>query len=162
MSLAIDLHRYRNLVGNKDGCFIGVVSCHMGCTIAQDVSHLFQPRWPGFDPNAGHVGCVADKVALWQAFSKYFGFPCQFSFHQQLHIHLSSYHQCHIALILTAWLNNRHKIIMSHVHFSVTTHLVIRLGWCYISYFKNNYGKAVWNVCISYHEDGSLLGCDAM
>jgi hypothetical protein len=28
-----------------------------------------------------------DKVALGQVFSKYFGFPCQFSFHQLLHIH---------------------------------------------------------------------------
>jgi hypothetical protein len=31
-------------------------------------------------------------VALGQVFSEYFGFPCQFSFHRQLHInhHLSS------------------------------------------------------------------------
>jgi hypothetical protein len=28
-----------------------------------------------------------DKVALGQAFFEYFGFPCQFSFHQLLHIH---------------------------------------------------------------------------
>jgi hypothetical protein len=38
------------------------------------------------------VGFVVDKVALEQAFSEYFGFPCQFSFHRLLHIqhHLSS------------------------------------------------------------------------
>jgi hypothetical protein len=30
------------------------------------------------------------KVALWQVFSKYFSFPCQFSFVQMLHTHLSS------------------------------------------------------------------------
>jgi hypothetical protein len=28
------------------------------------------------------VGFVVDKVALWQVFSDYFGFPCQFLFHQ--------------------------------------------------------------------------------
>jgi hypothetical protein len=28
------------------------------------------------------VGFVADKVALGQVFSDYFGFPCQSSFHQ--------------------------------------------------------------------------------
>jgi hypothetical protein len=34
------------------------------------------------------MGFVGDKVALGQAFSEYFGFPCQFSFHRTLHIHL--------------------------------------------------------------------------
>jgi hypothetical protein len=33
------------------------------------------------------VGFVVDKVALGQVFSEYFGFPCQFSFHQLLHNH---------------------------------------------------------------------------
>jgi hypothetical protein len=33
------------------------------------------------------VGFVVDKVALGQVFSEYLGFPCQFSFHQLLHIH---------------------------------------------------------------------------
>jgi hypothetical protein len=38
------------------------------------------------------VGFVVDKVALGQVFSKYFGCPCQSSFHQFLHnhTHLSS------------------------------------------------------------------------
>jgi hypothetical protein len=36
------------------------------------------------------VGFVVDIVALGQVFSEYFGFPCQFSFHQMLHSHLSS------------------------------------------------------------------------
>jgi hypothetical protein len=31
---------------------------------------------------------VADKAALGQVFSEYFGFPCQFSFGQMLHTHL--------------------------------------------------------------------------
>jgi hypothetical protein len=31
-----------------------------------------------------------NKVPLGQVFSEYFGFPCQFSFHRLLHIHLSS------------------------------------------------------------------------
>lgn len=38
-SLAIDLHRYRNLVGSQDGCFTDRASCHMGCTLAENVSH---------------------------------------------------------------------------------------------------------------------------
>jgi hypothetical protein len=33
------------------------------------------------------VGFVVDKVALGQVFSEYFGFPCQFSFHQLLLTH---------------------------------------------------------------------------
>jgi hypothetical protein len=33
------------------------------------------------------LGFVVDKVALGQVFSKYFGFPCQSSFHQFLHHH---------------------------------------------------------------------------
>jgi hypothetical protein len=33
------------------------------------------------------MGFVVDKVALWQVFSEFFGFPCRFSFHQLLHIH---------------------------------------------------------------------------
>jgi hypothetical protein len=31
--------------------------------------------------------CPSATVALGQAFSKYFSFPCQFSVHQLLHIH---------------------------------------------------------------------------
>jgi hypothetical protein len=48
----------------------------------------FPLRRPGFEPRLGHVGFVVDKVALRQVSSKYFGFPCQFSFHRLLHIHL--------------------------------------------------------------------------
>jgi hypothetical protein len=33
------------------------------------------------------VGFVVDKVELGQVFSQYFGFPCQFEFHQLLHNH---------------------------------------------------------------------------
>jgi hypothetical protein len=36
------------------------------------------------------VGFLVDKVELGQVFSEYFGFHCQFSFHQMLHTHLSS------------------------------------------------------------------------
>jgi hypothetical protein len=31
------------------------------------------------------MGFVVDKVALGQIFSEYFGFPCQYLFHQLLH-----------------------------------------------------------------------------
>jgi hypothetical protein len=37
----------------------------------------------------GHVGFVVDSVALGQAFSEYFGFPCQLSFHRMLQTYLS-------------------------------------------------------------------------
>jgi hypothetical protein len=50
----------------------------------------FPHRQPGFDPRSSHVGLVVDKVALEQVSSEYFEFPCQFSFHQTLHHHLSS------------------------------------------------------------------------
>jgi hypothetical protein len=33
------------------------------------------------------MGFVVEKVALGQVFSEYFGFPCQSSFHQILHLH---------------------------------------------------------------------------
>jgi hypothetical protein len=41
----------------------------------------FQTRRPGFEPGSSYVGFVVDKVALGQAFSDYFGSPCQSSFH---------------------------------------------------------------------------------
>jgi hypothetical protein len=47
----------------------------------------FPPQRPKFQPRSGHVGFVVDKAALGQAFSEYFHFPCQVSFHQLLHIH---------------------------------------------------------------------------
>jgi hypothetical protein len=46
----------------------------------------FTPWQPGFKPRSGHVGFVVDEMALGQIFSEDFGFPCQFSFHQLLHI----------------------------------------------------------------------------
>jgi hypothetical protein len=48
----------------------------------------FPLRRHGFSPRSGHVGFVVDRVALWQVFFEYFGFPCQFSFYQILHTHL--------------------------------------------------------------------------
>jgi hypothetical protein len=35
----------------------------------------------------GHMGLFVNKVALEEVFYKHFGFPCQFSLHQLLHIH---------------------------------------------------------------------------
>jgi hypothetical protein len=46
------------------------------------------PNW--FKPGSSHVGFVVDKVTLGQVFSEYFGFPCQFSFHESLRAHPSS------------------------------------------------------------------------
>jgi hypothetical protein len=47
----------------------------------------FPSRRPGFKPGSSHVGFMVGKVALGQAFSEYFGFPYQSSFHQFLHNH---------------------------------------------------------------------------
>jgi hypothetical protein len=44
-------------------------------------------RWPDFEPESHHMRFVLDKMELGQIFSKYFGFPCQSSFHQLLHNH---------------------------------------------------------------------------
>jgi hypothetical protein len=44
----------------------------------------FPPWWPRLEPRPGHVGFVMDKVALKQVFYEYFGYFCQFSFHQLL------------------------------------------------------------------------------
>jgi hypothetical protein len=46
------------------------VRANKGRAIAQAVSR----RLPRFDPRSGHVGFVADIVALGQVFSEYFGF----------------------------------------------------------------------------------------
>jgi hypothetical protein len=71
----------------------------------------FPLRRPGFDPRSGHVGFVVDKAALGQFFSKYFGFPFQFSIHPLLHISSSS--------IIRGWYNRpvsvrRTKCTQSH------------------------------------------------
>jgi hypothetical protein len=47
----------------------------------------FPLRRPGFEPRSGNVGIVVDKMALGYEYCKYFGFPCQFSFHRLLHKH---------------------------------------------------------------------------
>jgi hypothetical protein len=46
----------------------------------------FPPRRPGFELTSGHVGFVVNIAALGQAFSKYFGFPCE-TFHCLIHTH---------------------------------------------------------------------------
>jgi hypothetical protein len=47
------------------------------------------PLWHSvFEPGLGHVGFVVDNVVLGLVSFKYFGFPCQFSFHHLLHSHL--------------------------------------------------------------------------
>jgi hypothetical protein len=43
-------------------------------------------RQPGFDTRLGHVDFV-NEMPLGRIISKYFGFPCQFSFYRRLHIH---------------------------------------------------------------------------
>jgi hypothetical protein len=47
----------------------------------------FLPLWLEFYSRSRHVGFVVNKKALGQVFSKHFDLPCQFPFHQLLHIH---------------------------------------------------------------------------
>jgi hypothetical protein len=60
---------------------------NVGRAKAQTVSRWLPTAAARFDPGSGQVGFVVDKVALGQVLSKYFGFPCQSSFHQLLHNH---------------------------------------------------------------------------
>jgi hypothetical protein len=62
-------------------------SHRLGRATAQAVSRWLPTPAAGFKPGSGQVGFVVDKVALGQVFSEYFGFPCQYSFHQILHHH---------------------------------------------------------------------------
>jgi hypothetical protein len=62
-------------------------STHMeklGRAIAQAVSRWLSTATARVRAPVWQVGFVVNKVALGQAFSEYFGFPCQ-SFHQILH-----------------------------------------------------------------------------
>jgi hypothetical protein len=70
-----------------------LVGSHRPCQTAQASIHV-----------GLQVRSVVDKVALGQVFSKYLGFPCQFSSHQLLH----NYWGC-VVSILTASLNNQLK-----------------------------------------------------
>jgi hypothetical protein len=53
-------------------------------------SYWFPTAAARFQPRRCHVGFVVDKVAFVQLLSEYFGVPCQLSFHQMPHTHLSS------------------------------------------------------------------------
>jgi hypothetical protein len=55
--------------------------------IAQAVYRWLSTAAARLRVRAEHVESVVDKVALGQAFSEYFSFPCQSSFHQFLHHH---------------------------------------------------------------------------
>jgi hypothetical protein len=52
-----------------------------GHATAKAVNQGFPLPWPGY------MEFAVNDVALGQILSKYFGFPCYFSFHQLLHIH---------------------------------------------------------------------------
>jgi hypothetical protein len=55
--------------------------------IAQAVSRWLPTAAAWVRARFAHVGFVVDRVALGQVFSEYFGFPCQYLFHQLLHNH---------------------------------------------------------------------------
>jgi hypothetical protein len=58
--------------------------------VAQAVSRRLPTAAARVLSQVGHVEFVVDKLALGYVFFEYFRFPCQLSFHQILHIHLSS------------------------------------------------------------------------
>jgi hypothetical protein len=60
-----------------------------GHTIAQVVSHLLPTVAAQVRSQVRSCG-ICGGLALGQVFSEYFGFPCQSSFQQMLHTHLSS------------------------------------------------------------------------
>jgi hypothetical protein len=75
---------------NKEECEQSKRNVHIvssGPAIAQAVSRWLPTAAGQVRPGSGHVGFVADKVALGQVLSEYFGFPYQYSFHQTLHHH---------------------------------------------------------------------------
>jgi hypothetical protein len=55
--------------------------------IALEVSRRLPTAEARLRARSDYVRFVVDRVALGQVFSEYFGFPCQFSFHQLLHTH---------------------------------------------------------------------------
>jgi cytochrome b subunit of formate dehydrogenase len=59
-------------------------------SIFSEIQNIVPSRQPGFYPGSNNVRFVVDKMALGQASSESFGFPCQFSFHQMFHTNLSS------------------------------------------------------------------------
>jgi hypothetical protein len=59
---------------------ISVRPCHI-----QAVSRRLSTAAARIRAGSVHVEFVVDKVALGQVFSEYFGFPCNFPFHQLLH-----------------------------------------------------------------------------
>jgi hypothetical protein len=142
MSLAIHLHRYRNLVFSKDECFTDRISWHMDCNVAQDVSHCIpitvarvwsQSRLNGMC--GGQRGTVTGSLQVLLLPLSVLTLPTA--------LHSFIYHWSHIALTLTESLKIRHKIIMLHVHFSVTKIWLFEKysATSYIS--KDNYGKGV-------------------
>jgi hypothetical protein len=58
-----------------------------GRAIAQAVSRWLPISAARVRARVWQVGLVVDKVALWQVFSEYFGFPCQSSYLLILHHH---------------------------------------------------------------------------
>jgi hypothetical protein len=55
--------------------------------LAQTASRWLPTASTRFEPGSAHMEFMMDKVTLGQVFSEYYGFPCQFSFHQLLHNH---------------------------------------------------------------------------
>jgi hypothetical protein len=68
------------------------------------------------------VGYVVEKVAQAQVFSKYFGFPCQFSFHQVIRSHVSpgaGIAGQSVSNVLGGFKTHDNSTLASHLHLSL-------------------------------------------
>jgi hypothetical protein len=56
----------------------------------RSIAQVFSRRDSTAEAQVGLCGICDEQSGIGAGFSEYFGFPCQFSFHQMLHIYISS------------------------------------------------------------------------
>jgi hypothetical protein len=77
----------QNRSGKSTHSAAALVSLLSSLVIIPALSRLLHIERPAFVHSSGHVAFVADNVALKLVFTQCFYFPCQFSFHQLLHVY---------------------------------------------------------------------------
>jgi hypothetical protein len=111
-------------------------------------------------PGSDHMGFMVDKVTLRRAFSYDFCSPCQFAFHQLLHIHLSSYHwHCTILIPTLQNKNLQRDLIPNQFNppIILTTHLPkIHLNFNIQSSRSSKLVFSPWN--FGTHYSSTILG----
>jgi hypothetical protein len=68
------------------GICVKYIYCY-GCRVINYVVAGYPLLQPGFEPRSGHVIFVMGGETLGQVLCVCFGFPCEFSTHELLHIH---------------------------------------------------------------------------